>query len=262
VTRTPAPRGRSSLAPFYAILGVVALAGVAWLLYQSMGKEKPVTAPVAVAMDQARLNRVQGMSVGRADAPVVIYEFADFQCPGCGQFASMVAPLIKERLVQPGKVRYVYYDFPLIQIHQNAFLAARAGRCANEQGKFWEFHDVIYGQQPNWSSEPDPSDLFVEYGVRAGVQEGPFESCLRSDRFAREVSESIKLGESLGVSGTPTLIVNGRRLGSTPGFAELEQIVNEAVAGGAPAAGPAAAPAAADTAAAATTTTAADTAAR
>ena len=260
MTRKPAPRGRSSLAPFYAILGVVALGGVAWLLYQSMGKEKPVTAPVAVAMDQARLNRVQGMSMGRADAPVVIYEFADFQCPGCGQFASMVAPLIKERLVDPGKVRYVYYDFPLIQIHPNAFLAARAGRCANEQGKFWEFHDVIYGQQPNWSSEPDPSDLFVEYAVRAGVQEGPFESCLRSDRFAREVSESMKLGESLGVGGTPTLIVNGRRLGSTPAFSELEQMVNEAAAGGAPAAA-SAAPVAGDTAAAAATT-AADTAAR
>lgn len=261
MTRKPAPRGRSSLAPFYAILGVVALAGVAWLLYQSMGKEDAVTAPVPVAMDQARLNRVQGMSLGRADAPVVIYEFADFQCPGCGQFASMVAPLIKERLVQPGKVRYVYYDFPLIDIHQNAFLAARAGRCANEQGKFWEFHDVIYGQQPNWSTESDPSDLFVEYAVRAGVQEGPFETCLRSDRFAREVSESMELGKSLGVGGTPTLIVNGRRLGSTPTMAELERMVDEA-AGGVPAApaGPAA-PAAADTASAAAAT-AADTAAR
>ncbi|MEW5926593.1 MAG: DsbA family protein [Gemmatimonadota bacterium] len=258
MTRTPAPRGRSSLAPFYALLGVVALAGIGWLLYQSVGKEKAVTAPVPVAMDQARLNRVQGMSTGRADAPVVIYEFADFQCPGCGQFASFVAPLIKERLVEPGKVRYVYYDFPLIQIHPNAFLAARAGRCANEQGRFWEFHDVIYGQQPQWSGEADPTELFVEYAVRAGAQEGPFEACLRSDRFAREVSESMELGKSLGVGGTPTLIVNGRRLGETPSFSELERIVNEAASGAAPAA---AAPATGtDTAAA--TAAPADTAAR
>lgn len=236
MTRKPAPRGRSSLTPFYAVIGVVAVAGIGWLLYQSMGKTAPVTAPVPVAMDQARLNRVQGVSMGRQDAPVVIYEFADFQCPGCGQFASLVAPLIKERLVEPGKARYVYYDFPLTQMHQNAFLAARAGRCANEQGRFWEFHDIIYGQQPNWSSERDPSDLFVRYATQAGAQEGPFEECLRSDRFAREVSESMKLGESLGVQGTPTLIVNGRRLGSTPTFAELERIVNEAAGGAAPAA--------------------------
>jgi len=253
VTRKPAPRGRSSMAPFYAVVGVVALAGIGWLLYQSMGGGgKPVTAPVPVVMDQARLNRVQGVSAGRADAPVVIYEFADFQCPACGQFASLVAPLIKERLVQPGKVRYVYYDFPIIDAHPNAFLAARAGRCANEQGRFWEFHDVIYGQQPNWSSESDPSDLFVEYGVRAGVEEGRFEECLRSDKYAKEVSESMELGRSLGVGGTPTLIVNGRRLGSTPRFAELEQMVDKAIGGGAPAP-------AADTASA---TASADTAAR
>lgn len=260
MTRTPAPRGRSSLTPFYAILGVVALAGIGWLLYQSMGREKAVTAPVPVAMDQARLNRVQGISMGRADAPVVIYEFADFQCPGCGQFASLVAPLIKERLVQPGKVRYVYYDFPLLPLHPNAFLAARAGRCANEQGRFWEFHDVIYGQQPRWSGESDPTEMFVEYAVQAGAQEGPFETCLRSDRFAREVSESMELGKSLGVGGTPTLIVNGRRLGETPSFSELERIVNDAASGAAPAA-PAPAAAATDTAAAAAPAPA-DTAAR
>lgn len=253
MTRKPAPRGRSPLTPFYAILGVVVLAGVAFLLFQLIGKKQPVTQPVEVVMDQARLNRVQGISVGQPDAPVVIYEFADFQCPGCGQFASLVAPLIKERLVGSGKVRYVYYDFPLIQIHPNAFLASRAGRCANEQGKFWEFHDIIYGQQPNWSSERDPSALFVQYATQAGADAGRFESCLRSDRFAREVSESMQLGQSLGVQGTPTLIVNGRRLGSTPSYSELERMVDEAIAGGATAA-----PAAGDTAA---LSTAADSAA-
>ncbi|HEX2093841.1 MAG TPA: DsbA family protein [Longimicrobiaceae bacterium] len=238
MSRPPAPRGRSSLAPFYVIIGVVALAGVAFLLYQFIGKEKPTTQPVQVALDQAALNRVRGISIGRDDAPVVIYEFADFQCPGCSQFASMVTPLIKERLVQPGTVRYVYYDFPLIQIHPNAFLAARAGRCANEQGRFWEFHDIIYGQQPNWSAERDPADLFVSYAEQAGADRGRFEECLRSDRFAREVTENMQFGQSLGVQGTPTLIVNGRRLGSTPTFRELEQVVREA-AGGASAGAPA-----------------------
>ena len=233
MNRPPAPRGRTSLAPFYAIIGIVALLGAGFILYQAYGKEEPVRAPVPVVMDQAQLNRVQGMSVGRQDAPVVIYEFADFQCPGCGQFAALVAPLIKERLVESGKVRYVYYDFPLIQIHANAFLAARAGRCANEQGKFWEFHDIVYGQQPAWSGEGNPTELFVDYAQQAGADPAAFEACLRSDRYAKEVSESMRLGESLGVSGTPTLIVNGRRLASTPSFRELEAMVDQAIAGGA-----------------------------
>jgi protein-disulfide isomerase len=232
-SRRPAPRGRSPLAPFYAILGIVALAGIGFLAYQAFGKEQPAAAPVPVALDAARLNRVQGISVGRPDAPVVIYEFADFQCPGCGQFASMVAPLIKERLVEPGKVRFVYYDFPLIDIHGNAFLASRAGRCANEQGRFWEFHDIIYGQQSRWASASDPTDQFVQYAQQAGADAGAFETCLRSDKYQREISESMELGRSLGVQGTPTLIVNGRRLGETPSFAELNRLVDEAIGGGA-----------------------------
>ncbi len=235
----PRPRGRSSLAPFYALLGLVALGGAGFLLYQAFGKEKPTTQPVQVALDPAALNRVQGISVGRADAPVVIYEFADFQCPGCSQFASMVTPLIKERLVQTGKARYVFYDLPLISIHPNAFLAARAGRCANEQGRFWEFHDIVYGQQPNWSGEADPTDLFVDYAQRAGADEGRFETCLRSDRFAREITESMRFAESLNVQGTPTLIVNGRRIETPRSFAELEEVVNAAGAAPAPAAAPA-----------------------
>ncbi|HEV2150431.1 MAG TPA: DsbA family protein [Longimicrobiaceae bacterium] len=232
VSRSPAPRGRSPLAPFYVVLGVVALAGVGFLIYQAFGKDKPASEPVPVALDAARLNRVQGISVGPPDAPVVIYEFADFQCPACGQFAGMVAPLIKDRLVEPGKVRFVYYDFPLVDIHPNAFLASRAGRCANEQGRFWEFHDIVYGQQPNWSHASDPTDLFVQYARQAGADPRAFEACLRSDKYQREISESMELGRSLGVQGTPTLIVNGRRLGQTPSFTELNRMVDEAASGG------------------------------
>ena len=238
------PSRRSSLTPFYAILGVLALVGIFFLARQLTHKEDPTTRPVAVVMSKDQLARVRGISIGRDDAPVVIYEFADFQCPGCGQFASMVTPLVRERLVQPGKVRMVYYEFPLIQIHPNAFLAARAGRCANEQGKFWEFHDVIYGQQPNWSSEKDPTELFVGYAQQAGADPGKFEQCLRSDKYAKEVTESMQFGESLGIGGTPTLIVNGKRLPATPSYGELEQLVNqESGAAPAPAAGAAATPA-------------------
>lgn len=228
--RPPVRKGRSSLAPFYAVIALVAVAGLGILLYRAFGKEAPATLPVAVELDEAQLARVQGISVGRDDAPVVIYEFADFQCPACGTYAWQVTPLIKERLVEPGLVRYVYYDFPLA-MHPNAFLASRAGRCANEQGKFWAFHDLVYGQQNRWSYEKDPSDIFVDLARQTGLDVGKFESCLRSDRYAREVTESAKLGESLGVNSTPTLFVNGRRLPNPPSFQELEEIVRRETAG-------------------------------
>lgn len=217
----------SSLRPFYLILGAVAIIGIVVLGFQFASGAAPATAPVDVDMDEAELARVEGISIGKADAPVVIYEFADFQCGGCSQFASFVTPLIKERLVEPGLVRYVYYDFPLVSIHRNAFLAARAGRCANDQDQFWGYHDLLYGRQPRWSNDGNAAALFVEYAAEAGLDEGEFESCLRSDRFAEEVTRSLKLGESLGITGTPTIIVNGKRLPGAPTFSELEAMVRE-----------------------------------
>lgn len=220
-------QGRSPLAPFYIVLGVVALAGVGVLLYQLYGQEAPATEPVDIAMDSVNLSEVQGISVGQEDAPVVILEFADFQCPACGQYATFVTPVIKERLVESGTVRYVHYDFPLVGIHQHAFLAARAGRCALEQNGFWPYHDVLYANQLTWASAGDPTDLFVDYAGQTGLDAGSFESCLRSDRYAEEVTRSLRLGESLGVRGTPTIFVNGMRLPEPPSYEQLEQIVLE-----------------------------------
>lgn len=234
---------RGGMLPFYVLLGVVALAGIGVLAWQMNSKAAAVAQPVAVNLTPEQLNRVQGISIGQADAPVVVMEFADFQCPACAGFAQFTVPLIKQRLVESGKVRYVFYDFPLPQ-HQNAFLAARAGRCANEQNRFWDFHDVLYGQQSDWSFERNPVDLFVDYAGRVGADTDAFEQCLRSDRFAREVSESAAFGAAMGVSGTPTLIVNGKRIPTPREFSELEEFVNrEAGGAAAPAAAGAAVPA-------------------
>src|SRR5688572_23755378 len=120
-------------------------------------------APIPVQIDPAELSRVQGISLGRADAPVVMYEFADYQCPHCAEWVTFIEPLIKERLVNTGVVRYVYYDFP-IGSFPHSFVAARGGRCANEQGKFWEYHDLVYGRQQTWSpmSHNNAVDFFVD----------------------------------------------------------------------------------------------------
>jgi protein-disulfide isomerase len=245
--KTP-PAQRSSLLPFYVILGIVAVAGIGVLAYQMLGRAQPATRPVTVALDAADLARTRGIAMGPEDAPVVLYEFADFQCPGCAQFAMFMKPLIEERLVGEGLVRYVYYDFPLVGIHPNAFLAARAGRCAEEQGQFWAYHDVLYGRQPTWSAMRDPAEFFVQISGEIGLDRRAFESCLRSDRHAEEVTRNMQLGESLNVRGTPTLILNGRMLPGVPNFRDLEQMVREE-AGQAPApAAEGATPAAAETA--------------
>jgi protein-disulfide isomerase len=225
----PAAKKRSSLTPLYLLLGLIVVAGAGVLFTQTRrAAADAAREPVAVTISPAELQRLPGMSIGRPDAPLTILEFADFQCPGCGQWATFMEPVIKERLVNTGKARYVFYDFPL-SIHPNGFIASRAGRCANEQGKFWEYHGALFSNQPRWSGEADPVPTFTEMAGGAGLDSDRFEQCLRSDRFAREVSESVKLGESLGVGGTPTIFVNGQRLQGVPNSyaafeAELEKI--------------------------------------
>jgi len=241
----PAPRRSKSLTPFYAILGLVLLAGIALLAIQLRpGSHAAANQAVTVQLTPEQLQRVQGISRGQANAPITIYEFADFQCPHCAQFSAFIEPLILERLVDTGKARYVFYDFPVG--FKWSWLAARSGRCANEQGKFWDYHGTMYGRQPDWSYERDPADKFVEYARALGMDASRFERCVRSQQYQREVSESSKLGQTLGVQGTPTLFVNGRRIEPLPAsYAEFEarvrQIAPDAFAGSpAPAAAPAA----------------------
>jgi protein-disulfide isomerase len=237
----PEKRRRSSLTPFYVILGLVLLAGIGVLATQlgKGGGGAAATQPVAVALTPEQLQRVPGISVGRADAPITIFEFADFQCPACGRWATFIEPIIKERLVQTGKARYVFYDFPLGGNHVHSFLAARAGRCANEQGKFWEYHAALFARQNDWSFERSAEDKLLEYAGQVGLDGEKFEGCLRSDKYAREVSESKQLGESLGVSGTPSIYVNGQKIQPPGSYSELEQQLRQiapAAFGAAPAA--------------------------
>ena len=212
----PKPRRSSSLMPFYVILGVLALAG-AFVLFRQMGGggKSAATTMQEVALTPEQMQRVPGISQGQPNAPVVIMEFADFQCPGCGQFATFSKPLIKD-YVDNGTVRFVWYDFPLVQLHKNAVLAARAGRCANEQNQFWAFHDAVFGRQTEWSESNDAVDLFTGYAQQVGIDRDAFSQCLRSDKYQQEVSQSFQLGTTLGVSGTPTLFVNGKKVQETP----------------------------------------------
>lgn len=226
MAKSPPPSRRNPLAPFYGVLAVIALVGVGFLLYKTMNRGgTAATQPVDVTVTQAELDRVPGIAMGRDDAPVTILEFADYQCPHCADWVALVEPLIRERLVNTGVARYVFYDFPLGGAFRHSFIAARAGRCANEQGKFWDFHNLIFARQSTWTTMSDPTDFYVDLAEQAGLDDDAFAGCLRSDKYAREVTLSRKLGESLGVQGTPSLFVNGERLPNIPSFSELEAIV-------------------------------------
>jgi protein-disulfide isomerase len=231
----PAPRKQpASKAPLLALLGLVAAIVIVVLVTQLGGKEKGggtgavAMRPVPVVATAEQIQRTAGISMGAQNAPITIYEFADFQCPHCAQFVSFIEPLIKQNLVDTGRARYVFYDFPLPNF-PFGFLVSRGGRCANEQGKFWEFHNRVYQSQQEWSyaKEGKVLDLLTGYARELGLNADAFNQCLRSDKYAQEVSQSQKFGESLGVGGTPTLFVNGRKVDTPNTYKEFEAAVRE-----------------------------------
>lgn len=202
----------------YLILLVVAVVGVAAVGYaMSAGSGGVATEPVALeGIDdpQALVEMAQGMVKGEEQAPVTIVEFGDYQCPGCGQFATLVEPQITTEYVETGKARFVFFDFPLVGIHANSFLAARAVRCAADQDKGWDFHSTLYGRQGQWSASSKPVGQFMAYAQVLGLDTDAFQSCLESDRHADVVTANLQLGEQLGVNQTPTVMVSERGKGT------------------------------------------------
>ena len=204
--------GGSDMKKLYLILGAVAVIGVGAVGYSvGRGSGGAATQPVpmpGIEDDMQRLAELaQGVVKGDENAPVTIIEFGDYQCPGCGGFAMSVKPQVELALVETGQAKFVFYDFPLVTIHPNAFIAARAARCADDQDLFWEFHDSLFRNQPSWSAEANPMGSFRNYAETIGLDDETFVACVNSDRHADLVSANMQLGAALGVSGTPTLLV-------------------------------------------------------
>jgi protein-disulfide isomerase len=158
-------------------------------------------------------------SVGSNSATVTIIEYADFQCPYCGR----VAPTMKKvRDTYGDKVRVVWKDFPLTQIHPQAFKASEAAHCAGEQGKYWEYHDRLFANQQALM----PEDL-KKAATELGLDGGKFGACLDSSKFSERVRDGVASGTRLGVDSTPTFYVNGRRLSGAQPYEVFAAVIDE-----------------------------------
>jgi protein-disulfide isomerase len=199
--------------PFYVILAAVGAIGAIAVGY-AIGRGTlgpPVSTPVQLeGLDEpaALIYAARGVTRGDEDARVTVVEFGDFQCPVCAVFAREVEPRIVSELVETGRAKFVVYDNPLVSIHANAFVSARAARCAEELGGFWEYRDALYRTQSEWSSLAEPADALEELAESVGLDAGPFRGCLRSGRHAELVSANLSLAERLGIFATPTIVVS------------------------------------------------------
>lgn len=159
---------------------------------------------------------------GSEDAPVTIIEFSDFQCPFCSRFFSQTYPQIKQEY--EGKVRFVYRDFPLTSIHENAQKAAEAAECADEQGKFWEYHDMLFSN----SQALDDASL-KSYASQLGLDSNAFNQCLDSGKYTEEVQKDYQEGISYGVTGTPAFFINGVSIIGAQPYANFKAVIDAAL---------------------------------
>lgn len=143
-------------------------------------------------------------SFGSNDAKVTIVEFADFQCPYSREESFVIRELATKYV---DKIKVIYRDFPIDELHPQARLAAEAGGCANEQGNFWALHDKMFANQDRLSR-----DDLVGYAEQVGLDKEKFSACLDSGKFKDEVEEDWQAGHNAGVRGTPTFFINGKRI--------------------------------------------------
>ena len=204
---------KSSKKPFFIGLAVAAIAGIAALSYMATqaGKNRIITVDPNLPSVES-----QGYVMGSPTAKVELVEHGDFECPGCGQYAELSEPEIRAQYVNTGKIRFRFIDFPLSG-HRNTLNASNAAACADEQGKFWEMHDLIYGTQYEWSAlvsgpkSGDPDKHFKAIARQiSGLDGAKFDECVDSRRMMAKVQAHLKLGEARGVRSTPTFFVGNQ----------------------------------------------------
>jgi protein-disulfide isomerase len=167
--------------------------------------------------------------LGEASAPVTIIEFGDYQCPSCRLFWRDVERRLKRDYIDTGKVRLVYRDFPIVEIHPEAVVAAVAAQCAADQGKYWEYHDKLFREQDNRGDgliRFKVADL-KKWGADLRLDAAAFNECIDSARHKEEVSKDYADGVAVGIQGTPMFFINGRVVGGAQPYPVFRKVIDE-----------------------------------
>ncbi len=198
---------KENIVAFLVTLAVFFVVG--WWLYHSVNTQP----------EQGTIPLPVGTSPTIGDGPVTVVEFSDFECPFCREFALTVFPDVRKRLVETGRVRFVFKHFPLTQVHLKSQQAAEAAACAADQDKFWEYHDLLYEHQ-------DALEIgqLLSYAGELGMDTSVFADCLKTGLRRQDVVNDKSLGLRSGVTGTPTFFFNGRRV---VGFLSFEDFSKE-----------------------------------
>jgi len=220
----------------FVILGVVvvALLIVGFLVVPPlMAKSQPVGSIVSitpVARPQAN-----GTAAGDPNAPVLVEVYEDFQCPVCDVYSKTVETQLMSNEIASGKVHYVFRQFPIIdrgaadgESHQSA----NASLCAADQGRFWDYHDMLFANQTGENVGDFTNKRLVAFAEALSLDMNAFNTCFNADRFKSTIDTDINAGTIAGVSGTPSVFVDGKEVspGLLPAYADIQKAINAALA--------------------------------
>lgn len=160
--------------------------------------------------------------LGDADAPVTLMEFSDYQCPFCSRHYRDVMPALVEEYVKTGKLKYVMRENPIQSIHSHAMSAAQAALCANEQGKYWDMHNIMFQNQRELADEN-----LQAYAATIGLDTTSFGDCFESKKYANVIDQDLRAGRDIGIRGTPGFVV-GLTDPNDPNKANFTEFLNGA----------------------------------
>lgn len=179
---------------------------------------KPMSYPMA-----------SGTSLGAEDAPVTVIEFADFQCPFCGDFHENTLPLIVDNYVATGEVFFIFRNFTVLG--PNSYRAAKAALCADEQGSFWRYQDYLFENQNERDPTAFSNERLEEMAERAGLDRDRFRACLIDDRTHDIIDEDNLFAQNAGANSTPSFLINGSLIRGALSFDAFETEIEAALAG-------------------------------
>ncbi|MCQ3980789.1 MAG: DsbA family protein [Anaerolineae bacterium] len=215
------PGQRMGLKQYSLLIGIVAVAVIivsALVILGQRSSRTPQLNPADVSLDK---------SAGAKDAPVVVIEYADFQCPYCKQFATGPELQLRQAYVDTGKVRFVFRN--LAFIGPESLWAAEAAECANEQGRFWDYHDKLFAEQAGENEGTFSRENLTHFAAELGLDTQQFNQCLDSNKYQAKVQQEIGQAEQLGVHSTPTLFVNGQLIRNGSDYQVLQTAITTAL---------------------------------
>ena len=220
-TPTPPARRSSLVLVVFLVLGFVAGLAVGYFSWGSV----PIAVKADESVNSAQASKRYDVPIGTApiwgpeNAPVTIIEFSDYECPYCKKWTTEIWPQIEQ--AYPDQIRLVYKDFPLSQSHPNASPAASAARCANDQGKYWLFHDRLF------ASSSLNAQIFTNIATALGLDVAKWNDCINSNKYKADIEADYNYGAQLGINGTPTFFINGLPMVGAQPFSAFKQVIDQ-----------------------------------